>query len=332
MILTKEEETKIINRGRMYCVIFTFVCASIGLYIFKLDFQLNSFWLIKNNNHLTINVPYFGLVVAIIFLIYMHIEPFTLKIQNYDFKINKLNGLVKIAHITDTHIHFPYPNLTENRLIKIMKKINSLEPDIVIFTGDLMSDWSKYAERDIKTITNALQILKSPIYVCFGNHDEQCHDELEAALKEIGVTTLEQQTIEVNVRGTKFYFSGLKPSLDLTETENYVENLANSFNGDKNLPHFLLAHMPDAADAASRTGLFDMQFSGHSHGGQCVLPFNGGTPLLPPGCLKYHACVTNNYRVGDMILHISRGLGVTPLPFPLIRFLCKPEFSMLYLS
>ena len=87
--------------------------------------------------------------------------------------------------------------------------------------------------------------------------------------------------------------------------------------------------MPDAIDFSSKTNIFDIQFSGHSHGGQCVLPLKAGTPFLPPGSLKYTGCITNNYKVGNMYLHINRGLGVTPLPFPLIRFLCPPEISII---
>ena len=210
-----------------------------------------------------------------------------------------------------------------------MRKINKEKPDILVYTGDLMSDHSKYSDKDIEAICEALKLVEVPVYVCFGNHDIACHNELNARLKEIGIHTLEQETETLNLHGKTIYISGLKPSLVLHTTEQYVNQLAHNFTGDNNSLHILLAHMPDSADFAAATGIFDIQFSGHSHGGQCVLPFHGGTPLLPPGCVKYHACVVSNYIVGNMILHVSRGVGVTPLPFPPIRFLCKPEISII---
>ncbi|KAH0786094.1 metallophosphoesterase [Histomonas meleagridis] len=263
----------------------------------------------------------------------MHIEPFTLKIQRFSFRSNRSNfPPLKIVQITDTHVHYPYPQVTYSRLKSIVNLINFENPDLVVLTGDLISDKSKHSTQDVYTIANSLKYLNSPLFVCFGNHDVECQSELTEALSNIGATVLNQQTVEFPVRGSKIYISGLKPSLKLFETNLFVAELKSNFTGDPTVPHILLAHMPDAADAASESQMFDLQLSGHSHGGQCVLPFNAGTPFLPPGSLKYHACVTSNYLVGDMILHISRGIGETPLPYPLIRFLCKPEISVIELK
>ena len=262
----------------------------------------------------------------------MHIEPFTLNLKRFSFHSKRSTfPPLKIVHITETHVHYPYPQVTYSRLKSIVKLINSENPDLVVFTGDLISDKSKHSTKDIYSIANSLKYLNSPLFVCYGNHDVSCQSELTSALANIGATVLVQETVEFPIKGTKIYISGLKPSLDLRETNSFVSELKASFKGDPSAPHILLAHMPDAADAASDSQMFDLQLSGHSHGGQCVLPLNAGAPFLPPGSLKYHACVTSNYLVGDMILHVSRGVGETPLPYPLIRFLCKPEISVLEL-
>ena len=200
-----------------------------------------------------------------------------------------------------------------------------------MITGDLISDDHRFSKHDILTIKNAFKKLNSHLFVCLGNHDVQCKDKLINELGEIGAKVLVQETVEFLVKGKKIYISGLKPSLSLKETEENLNELKEMFTGDKNVPHILLAHMPDAADAASKLRMFDLQLSGHSHGGQCVLPFKAGTPFLPPGSIKYHGCAISNYLVGNMILHVSRGVGETPLPYPLIRFLCPPEISILTL-
>jgi len=73
----------------------------------------------------------------------------------------------------------------------------------------------------------------------------------------------------------------------------------------------LLAHEPDFADVSAATGRFDLQLSGHSHGGQIVLPFFG-PPLLPELGQKYPS-----------------GLYVTTIN---ARFNCRPEITIFTLE
>jgi predicted MPP superfamily phosphohydrolase len=86
----------------------------------------------------------------------------------------------------------------------------------------------------------------------------------------------------------------------------------------------LLAHEPDVADYAADTGRFALQLSGHSHGGQIVMPLLG-PPRLPPMGRKYYAGL---YSVGGMHVYTNRGLGVVGLP---LRLLCRPEITVITL-
>jgi hypothetical protein len=83
----------------------------------------------------------------------------------------------------------------------------------------------------------------------------------------------------------------------------------------------LLAHEPDFADVSSLTGRFDLQISGHSHGGQIVLPIIG-PPLLPAMGRKYPSGL---YYVNNMLLYTNRGIGVTTIN---ARFNCRPEITL----
>jgi len=91
------------------------------------------------------------------------------------------------------------------------------------------------------------------------------------------------------------------------------------------VPHdgaaILLAHEPDFADKSSVTGRFDLQVSGHSHGGQVVVPFYG-PPVLPFLGQKYPSGL---YKVGDMFQYTNRGVGMARLP---IRINCPPEITI----
>jgi uncharacterized protein len=82
----------------------------------------------------------------------------------------------------------------------------------------------------------------------------------------------------------------------------------------------LLIHEPDFADESAATGRFDLQLSGHSHGGQVGLPLLR-YPFLPKFSRKYPSGL---YRVSDMFLYTNRGLGAHPR----FRFNCRPEITV----
>jgi predicted MPP superfamily phosphohydrolase len=87
----------------------------------------------------------------------------------------------------------------------------------------------------------------------------------------------------------------------------------------------LMAHEPDYADTSAAAGKFDLQLSGHTHGGQIAIPFLG-PPILPYLGRKYH---TGLYKVGDMFQYTNRGVGMARLP---LRFNCRPEITVFVLN
>jgi uncharacterized protein len=87
----------------------------------------------------------------------------------------------------------------------------------------------------------------------------------------------------------------------------------------------LLAHEPDFADLSAESNRFDLQVSGHSHGGQIVLPLYG-PPILPHLGRKYPSGL---YQVGNMLQYTNRGVGMARLP---VRFNCPPEITIFTLK
>jgi hypothetical protein len=83
----------------------------------------------------------------------------------------------------------------------------------------------------------------------------------------------------------------------------------------------LLAHEPDFADISAKSGKFDMQISGHTHGGQICLPFLGNL-YLPRLGRKYPS---GKYHIDKMVLYTNRGLGTSWLK---LRYNCPPEISV----
>jgi len=93
----------------------------------------------------------------------------------------------------------------------------------------------------------------------------------------------------------------------------------------ENSAAILLVHEPDYADTSAATGKFDLQISGHSHGGQIVVPFYG-PPVLPLSGRKYPSGL---YKVGNMFQYTNRGVGMDRLA---IRLNCPPEITIFILE
>ncbi len=89
-------------------------------------------------------------------------------------------------------------------------------------------------------------------------------------------------------------------------------------------PAILLVHEPDFAVKSAATKRFNLQLSGHSHGGQFVIP-GLGTPVRGSFFMKYPL---GEYKVDGMILYVSRGLGTNAY---WLRINCPPEIAVINL-
>lgn len=88
----------------------------------------------------------------------------------------------------------------------------------------------------------------------------------------------------------------------------------------------LLVHEPDFAKISAKTKKFDLQMSGHSHGGQLVIPGVKTTPFRCSYSVKYPVGL---YKVDDMIQYTSKGLGTNTF---WLRVNCNPEITLFYLK
>ena len=105
-----------------------------------------------------------------------------------------------------------------------------------------------------------------------------------------------------------------------------ADNLDKVLSKMPDCPSVLLAHEPDFAKESSQTGRFDLQISGHSHGGQFIIPKFETTPFRGPNSRKYPVGL---YRINNMIQYTSKGLGTNSFR---LRINCKPEVTIIRLK
>ncbi|MFB5267190.1 metallophosphoesterase [Paenibacillus enshidis] len=246
-------------------------------------------------------------------------EPGNLEITQFTLQLPRLPASfndMRVFHFSDMHLGF---FKDENDMQHIASVISGMKPDMICFTGDIVDD---YAESMASSVP-ILNSLHAPLgkFVILGNHDYRGIPEgVEALYKKTGFTLLKNEHHVIHKDGQSIAVVGLEDIfLSTPDPEAALQGLPDG------MFKLLLMHEPDYADTAVSYG-FDIQLSGHTHGGQVRIPLFGAV-LPPPGGRKY---VHGLYRVGAdaMPLYVSRGVGMTHLP---IRVLCRPEVSLITL-
>ncbi len=221
-----------------------------------------------------------------------------------------------IAFLSDIH-HGPYTALQYVR--HIVELTNSLSPDLVLLGGD-------YVHRDGQYIRPCFQALADlqprwGTYGVLGNHDHwEGADTTRDAMKASGIVDLTNSGAWIERSGARLRISGVG---DLWEdTQNLDEALGDTRQSE---PSILLSHNPDFVETITdrRVGLV---LSGHTHGGQVVLPVVGA-PRVPSryGQKYLYGLVQTSHTQ----VYVTRGLGTVTPP---VRFCCRPEISLITIT
>jgi uncharacterized protein len=253
-------------------------------------------------------------------------ETHSIATENLLFHLRNLGaGLdgFRIAQISDLHFG-PYTGEREVRAA--MESARAARPDLIVLTGDFVTaTWIfHYGHRPVSKIvpcTELLRELRAPygVYAVLGNHDWGTDaDTIAGTLRSAGIRVLRNQAVAIERGNARFWLAGVDCATECAADLDRALALV-----PRNEPVILLAHEPDFADQAARYPV-SVQLSGHSHGGQIVIP---GIPgYLPPLGRKYPRGL---YSVGNMRLYVNRGIGVSGAP---IRYGAPPEVTVVELN
>ncbi len=249
------------------------------------------------------------------------------RFQAKDFDISdlplKIPGLdaafegYRIVQITDLHLgHW----LSPERLDGVVQLVNQQAPDLIVMTGDFVSYVLKGITDRMVAAFLALKPKEATLAVQ-GNHDHWMGPEnMRAIFEASGVIELANDVYTIQRGDSRFHIAGVD---DVTVGAHDLEAVLEKLSDDA--PAILLAHEPDYADVSAQTGRFALQLSGHSHGGQIVLPKIGAL-LRGPGFFKYP---NGLYQVGEMMQYTNRGVGTHVFR---LRYKCPPEITVITLK
>lgn len=264
-----------------------------------------------------------SILMTILIMIYIYarfIEPEFLTVRYETINTDYIkNDEIKILQFSDTHIseYFDIDDLNN-----AIDKINEEDPDIVVFTGDLIDQFNNYENKDnIHEIWEALGSINAPIkYAVYGNHDygggaEKVYKEI---MEKSGFKLLINEKEELPQYNINFI--GMDDSI-FGEYEPAVI----SGNMDKDMYNIVLSHEPDVADRLLEYSI-DLLLAGHSHGGQVNLPFANYLPSLGE---KYVRGFYDFENFRQTKVYVNIGLGTSTIP---MRFMAAPELTVITLK
>jgi uncharacterized protein len=228
-----------------------------------------------------------------------------------------------IVQLSDFHYD---PVLTVPPIRKAIEITNHLRPDLIVLTGDFVTvppfakvlHTKKHSARVAEPCAALLGELSAPlgIFAVLGNHDADTDPEfIVECLQANRIQVMRNSSVPLERQGKRLWLAGVddvlegNPDLDLT---------LKGIPGDEAV--IALVHEPDYARRVAKHPV-DLQLSGHTHGGQIVLPLVG-PPYLPPLGQRY---LKGLYKLDTLTLYTNVGLGTIRVP---IRLNCPPEVTL----
>ena len=240
-------------------------------------------------------------------------------VVNIDLPLSRLPAGLEgftIAQISDLHVG---PTIKRKFVAAIVDRVNHLKADMVAITGDLVDGSVKELAHHVAPLAG----LKSRhgTYVVTGNHEyySGVHAWI-SELRRLGTRVLINEHVVLEHDGATLAVAGVT---DYSAHHFDPSQKSDPSGAAKGVPtdtlKVLLAHQPRSAYSAEKAG-YDLQLSGHTHGGQ-FWPWNLFVRLQQPFTAGLH-------RLGLMWVYISRGTGYWGPP---MRFGIPSEITLIRL-
>lgn len=259
----------------------------------------------ENKSHIFI---YILLIIGLIIIYSRYIATTGIQIKEYSVINNKIPKSFKgfkIVHFSD----LKYGSTTNQKYLKkLVNKINELNPDIIIFTGDLITSNYKLTDNDKKSIIENLNKLDPKIDIYSIRGDNDINETYNSIITQTKI-------IEINNLNKLIYYKGDTPIMliGLDDSINGNQSLHMAFNYEENNYYkILITHEPDTYEKIKDKNI-DLFLAGHSLNGQIRLPFIGSV-YTPTGAKKYY---DSKYKIDNTEIYISNGLGTSKIPYRL---------------
>jgi predicted MPP superfamily phosphohydrolase len=233
---------------------------------------------------------------------------------------------IRLLHLSDLHLE--RQGVREERL---QRQIDRLAPDLICFSGDLLNLSFNNDKAAVLAARAVLCRWTAPqgVYAVTGSPLVDLPATARAILDDLpNIRWLLDETVTLEMNGRALTLIGLTCTHDPAQDGGRLR--AALADVPQDMPRVLVYHTPDLAPESAAAGI-DLQLSGHTHGGQIRLPFYGAVVTSSIYGKRFEA---GEYRLPkgngqeEMVLYVSRGLGMEGGVAPRARFLCPPEIIL----
>jgi predicted MPP superfamily phosphohydrolase len=214
----------------------------------------------------------------------------------------------RIGFISDLHRSGTVPHETIARAVGIL---TAEAPDLIVLGGDYVTNADS---RFVQPVADALAGLSAPngVFAVLGNHDDE--RDTTRALTGLGYAVLRDARTRITIRGEAVELAGLR------YWTRRMASIARVLRG-ASTTLILIAHTPKRLTEAAALSV-PLLLSGHTHGGQIVLPGIGAVAA------RDYDVIAGSARRENTAVFVTRGVGTVYLP---IRMNCPPEVAILTL-
>jgi len=207
-------------------------------------------------------------------------------------------------------------------------RIEALKPDLILIPGDLFQGCQRRFEAIAEPLRDLLGRLEAPGGVWFSYGDVDPKYRVAELIAGTNIRALENEIAEVEVGGRRVVICGLGRFVETPEAEAAVDRLL--AREDASEVRIVIAHHPEAVELLPPSAPVDVTVTGHTHGGQVVVPLFG--PPMTLCRLPRHIGAGGLHELNGNALVVSRGVGHERGQAPRVRFLSPPEVTLLHLS
>ena len=262
-------------------------------------------------------------IISLVFIVYTKIISTNgLKVKEERIELKKIpdsfNG-VKIIQFSDLQYG---STIFEEEVKSLVKKINTRNPDIVVFTGDLIDQDYKIKHEEKEKIIKELNKINANIgkYAVSGDEDKEYFNTI---FTQAGFTVLDDSyDLIYNKENNPILITGLKSETkDIDKAFSYYKEE----KSNKDIYSILIMHEPDTIDQVLNNYKVDLALSGGNLNGEIYIPKVGGL-ITRKDAKKY---TKEYYKINDTRLYVSSGIGTDKLG---IRLGTRPSINFLRLA
>ncbi len=269
-------------------------------------------------------------IIILALAVFLYLQNNLIDITRYRLKSEKIINRVRIVHLSDLHSK---PSKS------VLEKTEKERPDVIFITGDYIDDKCRNRE---KMYDYAKELCKlAPVFYITGNHERRLEnfDEVMQDLRDCGFKVLLNESDSITLNESRLSVLGLDENQ--ADFDDYKARRNGTFEYRDMSPYFdefeksdgykiVLSHFPENFEGIKELDYsqypFDLQLSGHAHGGQFILPLFG--PVYSPGQGIHPKYARGSFGESPKLI-ISRGIGNSEFPFRLFN---HPEINVITLS